>query len=48
VLPRDTEGLTFEGAQIMSASHPLWRLKLTNCRIPLDALVGDLDQGFKL
>ena len=48
VLPRDTEGLTFEGAQVMSASHPLGRLRLTNCRIPLDAMVGDLDQGFKL
>lgn len=48
VVPRDTPGLTFDKAQVMAAPHPLGRLRFGNCRVPADAVVGELDRGFKL
>jgi acyl-CoA dehydrogenase len=43
-----TAGLEFTGAQVMSAPHPLGRLRFSACRLPDTALLGPLDQGFKL
>jgi acyl-CoA dehydrogenase len=34
VIPADTPGLEFAGAQVMSAPHPLGELSLTDCRVP--------------
>ena len=48
LVPSDTPGLSFVGAQTMAAPHPLGELRLTECRVPAEALVGDLDHGFKL
>jgi len=47
ILPSDTPGLSFE-AQVMSAPHPLGRIRLDNCRLPAGAVLGELDRGFKL
>jgi alkylation response protein AidB-like acyl-CoA dehydrogenase len=48
VVPRESRGLEFVGAQTMSAAHPLGRLRLVNCRVPADAVVGEIDRGFKV
>ena len=48
LVSRDTPGLAFTGAQVMAAAHPLGRLTFTDCRIPADALIGEVDHGFKL
>ena len=48
IVPAGTSGLTFDGPQVMSAPHPLGRLRFENCRLPADALLGELDRGFKL
>ncbi|MEN8376014.1 MAG: acyl-CoA dehydrogenase family protein [Gemmatimonadota bacterium] len=48
LVPADTDGLSFEGAQIMSAPHPLGRIALRGCRVPADALVGEANRGFML
>ncbi|MGH9335537.1 MAG: acyl-CoA dehydrogenase family protein, partial [Vicinamibacteria bacterium] len=48
VVPADTDGLTFEGAQILSAPHPLGTIRFDACRVPAGALVGEAGQGFKL
>ena len=48
VVPAETSGLTFDGAQVMSAPHPLGRLRFQDCRLPADALLGEVDRGFKL
>jgi acyl-CoA dehydrogenase len=48
LVPRNTPGLTFDGAQVMAAPHPLGRLRFSACRVPQSAMVGDLDRGFKL
>lgn len=48
VVPSRTRGLEFAGPQVMSAPHPLGRLRFTACRVPAGALVGELHQGFKL
>jgi acyl-CoA dehydrogenase len=48
LVARDTPGLAFTGAQVMAAAHPLGRLTFTDCRIPADALIGEVDHGFKL
>jgi acyl-CoA dehydrogenase len=43
-----TPGFTFAGPQLLSAPHPLGRLRFDGCRVPSDALLGELDRGFKL
>jgi acyl-CoA dehydrogenase len=48
LVPADTRGLTFEGAQVLAAPHPLGRLRFSGCRLPGDAVLGDVDGGFKL
>jgi acyl-CoA dehydrogenase len=48
LVPSDTPGLSFEGAQVLAAAHPLGRIRLRNCRVPNPALVGERDRGFKL
>ena len=48
VVPADAPGLRFEGAQVLAAPHPLGRLRLDNCRIPANGVLGEVDRGFKL
>ena len=48
LVPADAPGLTFAGAQAMSAAHPLGRLRLTSCRLPSAAVIGEVDRGFKI
>jgi acyl-CoA dehydrogenase len=48
VVPGDTPGLSFAEAQVMSSPHPLGRMRLEQCRLPEDAVLGEVDQGFKL
>jgi acyl-CoA dehydrogenase len=44
---RDAVGLTLEPIA-MSIPHPIGRLRFTGCRVPDDALVGELGAGFKI
>jgi len=48
VVPADTPGLVFAGPQLLSAPHPLGRIRFESCRVPSDALVGEVDGGFKV
>jgi acyl-CoA dehydrogenase len=48
LVPSDAPGLTFEGAQVMAAPHPLGRIRFEACRVGGDALLGELNGGFKL
>jgi acyl-CoA dehydrogenase len=48
IVPRDTPGFVFAGAQVLSAPHPLGRIRFDGCRVGADALVGEIDRGFKL
>lgn len=48
LVPADTGGLNFAGAQVMSAPHPLGRLRFEACRVPASALLGEVDRGFAL
>lgn len=48
LVPADTPGLTFAGAQVLAAPHPLGRLRFERCRVPAAGLLGDVDRGFKL
>lgn len=48
LVPSDTPGLEFGGAQAMAAPHPLGRLRFRDCRLPADAILGERDRGFKL
>jgi len=48
VVPADTEGLRFAGAQVMSAPHPLGELVFEECRVPVDHMVGIEGRGFML
>ncbi len=47
LLPADTPGLSAE-PQVLAAPHPLGRLTLNDCRLPADAVLGEVDRGFKL
>src|SRR5262245_55213499 len=44
----DTPGLVFDGAQLLSAPHPLGRVRFDGCRVPGEALLGERDHGFHL
>jgi len=47
VVERDAPGLSL--AEIpMSIPHPIGRLRLDGCRVPADALLGDVGAGFRL
>jgi acyl-CoA dehydrogenase len=48
LVPADTDGVAFTGAQVLAAAHPLGRLRFDGCRVPADALLGERDRGFKL
>lgn len=48
VLAADTKGLSFGGAQVLAAPHPLGVMRFENCRVGCEALLGELDQGFRL
>jgi acyl-CoA dehydrogenase len=48
LVPGDTPGLEFSGAQTMSAPHPLGRVRFVDCRVAADAMLGEIDRGFKL
>ena len=48
LVPRDTPGLRFAGAQVMSAPHPLGELAFESCRVPVDAMLGAEGRGYGL
>jgi acyl-CoA dehydrogenase len=48
LVPADAPGLLFAGAQVLAAPHPLGRLRFAECRVHADALLGEIDHGFKL
>ena len=48
LVPADADGLVYGGPQEMSALHPLGRLELRDCRVPADAVLGEVDRGFML
>ena len=47
-VPADTPGMTFTGAQVMSAPHPLGELGFVDCRVPASSVVGEVGGGFKV
>jgi acyl-CoA dehydrogenase len=47
VVETDSVGLTIE-AQPMSGDHPIGKLTLRGCKLPADALLGRVGDGFKL
>lgn len=48
VVPANTKGLIFAGAQVMSQPHPLGELQFVDCRVPVESRLGDEGDGFKL
>jgi acyl-CoA dehydrogenase len=48
VIPANTDGLEFAGAQVMSEPHPLGEIRFRDCRIPSEQRLGDAGDGFKL
>jgi alkylation response protein AidB-like acyl-CoA dehydrogenase len=48
VVPSETPGLAFAGAQVLSSPHPLGRIRFGGCRIPADACLAGAGDGFKL
>ena len=48
LVPADTNGLEFAGAQILSEPHPLGELHFDGCRVPGGAVLGGEGEGFDL
>jgi alkylation response protein AidB-like acyl-CoA dehydrogenase len=48
LVPADTPGLRFVGAQVLSAPHPLGELVFDDCRVPADHRVGAEGRGMAL
>lgn len=48
VVPAETAGLEFVGAQIMSEPHPLGEIRFQDCRIPVEQRLGEEGDGFKI
>lgn len=48
LVPADTLGLRYAGAQVMSAAHPLGELAFEGCRVGADAVIGQEGKGFHL
>lgn len=48
VVPADTPGLRFTGAQVLSAPHPLGTLAFEECRVPVENRLGEEGAGFKV
>jgi acyl-CoA dehydrogenase len=48
IVPADAAGLAIAERIEVIAPHPLARLEFRNCRVPVDALLGEEGAGFKL
>lgn len=48
VVPANTPGMEFAGAQILSAPHPLGELRFDGCRVPAGHRIGGEGEGFKI
>ena len=48
VVPADAPGFAFAGAQVLSAPHPLGRIRFDGCRVPAEACLAGPGDGFKL
>jgi acyl-CoA dehydrogenase len=48
VVPADTPGCVYAGPQELAAPHPLGRVRFERCRVGANAVVGELNRGFKL
>ncbi len=48
LVPAETPGLRFVGAQVMAAAHPLGTIAFEACRLPAEALLGTAGGGFRL
>lgn len=48
LVPAESPGLVFAGAQVLSAPHPLGELEFVDCRVPAKMLLGEEGDGFKL
>jgi acyl-CoA dehydrogenase len=48
VVPADTPGLRFTGAQVLSAPHPLGEIVFQGCRVPASNRLGEEGRGFAL
>jgi acyl-CoA dehydrogenase len=48
LVPADTPGLKIGSAQQMAIAHPLGQLQFDDCAVGPEALVGEVDSGFKL
>jgi acyl-CoA dehydrogenase len=48
IVPAGARGLVYAGAQELAAPHPLGRVRFDACRVGADALLGEVNGGFKL
>ena len=48
LVPADTPGLAFTGAQLTAAPHPLGRIRLSGCRVQASALLGEAGMGMAI
>jgi len=48
VVPSDTPGLRFLGAQVLSSPHPLGEIAFEDCRVPAENRLGDEGRGLAL
>ena len=48
LVPANTPGLDFVGAQVLSEPHPLGEIALDGCRVPAASRLGEEGDGFKL
>jgi acyl-CoA dehydrogenase len=48
VVPAETPGLRFVGAQVLSAPHPLGEIELDHCRVPASHRLGAEGRGLAL
>jgi alkylation response protein AidB-like acyl-CoA dehydrogenase len=48
VVPADAPGLAFAGAQVLSAPHPLGRIRFDGCRVSSETCLAGPGDGFKL
>ena len=48
VVPADTPGLRFLGAQVLSSPHPLGEIAFEDCRVPAENRLGDEGRGLGL
>jgi acyl-CoA dehydrogenase len=48
VVPAETSGLRFAGAQVLSAPHPLGEIAFQDCRVPAANRLGEEGRGFAL